>query len=123
MRRLFVMVVVVLAFSQVSLWAQDVPSAELFGGFSILSVEGDPDRFNPLGWQASVAFNGSGAFGIVGDFGGQYKDGVSAHQFLGGIRGNARRERANIFVHGLAGGTRFSNGSSSTDFTLGLGGG
>jgi hypothetical protein len=124
MRRLFTIFAVLLVCSQASLWAQDVPKAELFAGFSVLSVGGEGDRNTAAGWQASVAGNFTDRLGLVGDFGGHYKDGGRNHQFLFGPRVSARRERVTPFAHALFGGMRFSGGGGSeTNFAMGFGGG
>jgi hypothetical protein len=124
MKRLLMMLAVVLAVSQTPLWAQDVPAFEGFGGFSILTIGGGGSRFTPLGWQGAVSGNINETFSIVGDFGGQYKDGDKLHEYLGGPRANFRRDRANVFVHALFGGSRSSStGGSANGFTMGYGGG
>ena len=109
--------------------AQDAPKAEVFAGFSVLSVKfDDSNREGVYGWQASVAGNPSPAFGLVADFAGQYKtiEGVkvSVYEYLFGPRINARAEKANGFVHFLLGGAHFSGGGESeSGFMLGIGGG
>jgi len=122
------------------LQAQEVPAAEVFGGFSILSI-GAPEGFesnreNARGWQSSAAFNFNRNVGLVADFGGQYKklseDGsevsLRGHEFLFGPRFSARTERATPFIHFLFGGAngRASAGSehlSKSVFAMAIGGG
>ena len=124
MKRIVMYLAAMLVLVPASLWAQDVPKAEVFGGFSVLSIKESGDRTTPLGWQAGVAGNLSSMFSIVGDFGGQYKDGGKIHEFLGGVRATHRVDKAAVFVHALYGGSHFSGGGDSfTDFTMGYGGG
>ncbi len=61
-------------------------------------------------------------FSIVGDFGGQYKDGGSAMEYLFGPRANHRTDKATVFGHALFGGTHFSDGGGN-HFTMAYGGG
>ena len=122
MKRLMIVLAAVAVLGPASLWAQDPPKAEVFGGFSVLDVEST----TPVGWQASVAGNINPRIGIVGDFGGQYKDGASVHSYLGGLRFNHRADKMTPFAHGLLGGTRLGAGGglgSINGFTVGIGGG
>jgi hypothetical protein len=120
----FMLLAVVLLLSQGALWAQETPKAEVFGGFSILSISDEGERTTPLGWQASVAGNVTDKVGIVGDFGGGYKDGFKIHSYLGGVRFGQRQEKVTPFVHAMFGGTTGSDGTeSSTGFTMAYGGG
>ncbi|MBI4480454.1 MAG: outer membrane beta-barrel protein [Acidobacteria bacterium] len=136
-------VAMLVMMSWLPLQAQDAPKAEVFGGFSILSIgapEGfDGGRENARGWQSSAAVNFNRNVGLVADFGGQYKtlseDGsdvsdvsLRGHEFLFGPRFSARAERATPFVHVLFGGAngRASAGSehlSKTVFAMAIGGG
>ncbi len=112
-------------------WAQEsYPKAEVFGGFSLSSIAaGTPSVRNEFyGWQASVNGNLHRNFGIVGDFGGQYKNiagvGISNYQYMFGPQISVRREKVTPFVHALFGASRSSAlGISSTNFGLGIGGG
>ena len=116
----------------------DYPRVEVFGGFSILPADGDDfPRETSFGFQASVRGNFSRVFGIVADFGGQYRTvsdlgpnfpGVvaktSVYQYLVGPSFTARRERFDVFAHGLVGGARGHSGISGfSDSGLALGGG
>jgi hypothetical protein len=112
-------------------WAQEsYPKAEVFGGFSTSSIAaGAPStRTSFYGWQASVNGNFHRNIGIVGDFGGQYKNiagiGISNYQYLFGPQISVRREKVTPFVHTLFGFNRASAlGLSSTNLGLGMGGG
>jgi hypothetical protein len=114
------------------------PRAELFGGFSYLPADGnDFPRQTSGGFQASVSVNLNRWFGLAGDFGGQYSTasnlgpnfrGITAdssvYEYVVAPRFTLRRERVNVFVHGLIGGAtgRTSIGGFS-DSGLTVGGG
>lgn len=121
MRHLLTTFAVMLVFASGSLWAQDQPKAEVFGGFSIYTLASAGDRTTSPGWQASVAGHLTPRFSVVGDFGGQYEEGDSVYQFLGGARVTERMEKASLFGHALFGGSRF--GGEDTVFTMAYGGG
>jgi hypothetical protein len=126
MKRLVMVIAAVVVLVPATVWAQDVPKAEVFGGFSWLTAkfEGDTERFNPVGWQAAVQGNVSEMFSIVGDVGGVYKEGAKIHSFLGGARVTRRTEKASIFGHALYGVSHTSAaGFSDNAFTMGYGGG
>ena len=118
-----------------SAFAQDYPKAEVFGGFSILTVGESSNPFegqrdNLFGFQANAAFNVSENFGVEADFGGQYKSfdefDVTAHtyQYLFGPRFSLRGEKTTVFAHALFGGvTVGAAGESESAFAMGLGGG
>ena len=138
----------VIAFGLVLLVARTQPvfaqdsyrRAEIFGGFSILPADGDDfPRRTSFGFQTSFKGNLTRAFGIVADFGGQYRTvsnlgpgfpGVvaktSVYQYLAGPSFTARREGFDLFAHGLVGGARGRSGIggfSDSGLTLGGGGG
>lgn len=114
--------------------AQDVPKAEVFGGYSWAGA-------NFHGWNASVTGNITKRFGIVADFSSHYGSELEgsilvkkyAHSFLFGPRFSFRRgKRVTPFVYALLGATRFQesatiNGQklsdSDTGFSSALGGG
>ena len=134
MKRLVMVIAAVVVLVPATVWAQDTPAAEVFGGFSVLTVSDSNitgSRITPVGWQASISANLNSRFGIVGDFGGEYKDDATNcpsckfHSFLGGVRVGQRMEKATVFAHALYGGTRISaaGSSSDTNFTMAYGGG
>jgi len=131
MKRLLMVLAAMAVLVPGSLWAQETPKAEVFGGFSILSVkDSDESRVTFPGWQASVAANVNQRFGIVGDFSGNYKNDATTcascklHTFLFGPRVSNRVEKATVFGHALFGGAKFSTtGASDSNFTMGFGGG
>jgi hypothetical protein len=113
--------------------AQDVPKAEIFGGYSWSGG-------NFHGWNASVTGNINKRFGIVADFSGHYGSDPggpilvkqNAHSFLFGPRLSFRGKRLTPFVYGLFGVTRFAESAVisgqhlsavSTGFSLAIGGG
>src|SRR5262245_44077246 len=113
MKRLLMILTAAIVLVPVSLWAQDNPKAEIFGGYSLLSFGGTSDRTTASGWQAAIAGNVNPMFSIVGDFGGHYKDGASSFEYLGGPRYTHRVEKAALFVHALYGGTQISDGGGN----------
>ena len=116
-------------------FAQDYPKAEVFGGFSVLTVGDSSNPFenqrdNFFGFQADGAFNFHENLGVEADFGGQYKGfdqaDVTAHfyQYLFGPRFTLRQEKANVFAHVLFGGaTAGVAGHNENAFAMGIGGG
>jgi len=122
-------------------WAQDVPAAEISGGYNLLKFT---DETLPGGWYADVAGNATSMFGIVGQVSGNYKSvdvlGVSVdtkvHTFMGGARVTARvNSPLSGFAQVLAGAARadgssdlsgllpFAVSDSTTDAALQIGGG
>ncbi len=127
------LLVLLLTFAA-SVAAQELPKAEVFGGYSF-SNENLPGtlRANAHGWNASVTGRIGGRFGLVVDFGGLYGASVSqtvpivcafgppclpaivikvdgmTHTFLFGPRISFRREKFVPFVHALVGGARLNS--------------
>jgi len=100
--------------------ADDTPKAEVFGGFSVLSV----DAQQGFGWQASVAGNLNKNVGILADLGGHYKFHVSSYEYLFGPQFSVRGSRTTVFAHALFGGARLQGfDSATTGFAMGFGGG
>src|SRR5215207_9140598 len=99
MKRLMIFLAAVAVLVPASLWAQDVPKLDVFGGFSVLTIKSRTTRTNPVGWQAAISGNVNEMFSLVGDFGGQYKDGSSAFEYLGGPRVTKRSDKTAIFGH------------------------
>ena len=114
---------------------EEVPKAEVFGGYSWAG--GD---FH--GWGASVTGNVNRWFGLTADFSGHYSDGEPgvvrerqrAHVYLFGPRVSLRRKRTTAFAYALFGGIHFRDevrapalGFSGTftdnGFNMALGGG
>jgi opacity protein-like surface antigen len=137
MRKSIVWALLVLAMSVVS-FAQDVPKAEVFGGYQYTRINPghgvDGDSFN--GWDAAVQYNWNKAFGLKADFSGAYKSvlGVSLrqHTYLFGPVVSARSEKATVFAHALFGGAHatadagsgsFLGSASDNAFAMAFGGG
>lgn len=113
--------------------AQEVPKAEVFGGYSW-------GGGNFHGWNASLTGNITKRFGVVADFSGHYGSELGgsvliqqdAHSFLFGPRFSFRGKRLTPFVYALFGATRFHESAiisgqelseSDTGFSSALGGG
>lgn len=113
--------------------AQEVPQAEVFGGYAYAG-EGTH------GWNASVAGNVNSWLGLVGDFTGQYSrlaepdvsERIRTHSFLFGPQLSARGRRVTPFARALFGAshvrtraTEFGQNFafSDTSFATALGGG
>ena len=112
-----------LVLGSVSLWAQSVPKAEVYGGFSAVNIDDPGFKTTPFGWAASVNANVHKVVGIVGDFSGNYRDGNKFHSFLGGTQFTSRLDKVSVFAQTKAGMLRAETGTSSTHFQLGFGGG
>ena len=117
--------------------ADDVPKAEIFGGYSLLRADIHGMKFNTNGWNAAVTGNLNRYFGVTADMGGQYgtvaESGVSmtvhGHSFLFGPTVSYRTNKLKPFAHVLFG---VSHGSfvnigpatiSENSFALDAGGG
>ena len=126
--------------AQAALAQNKLPRAEVFGGFSYLPAgKADFPRDNSYGFQCSITGNLNRWFGIVGDFGGQYRTSTdlglgypgltartSVYEYLVGPRFSIRRERYTVFFHGLVGGSKGNSGLagfSDSGYTLAGGGG
>jgi hypothetical protein len=133
-------VLLLLALSRTCLAQDDFPRAELFGGFSYLPAgKADFPRDSSYGFQCSITGNLNRWFGVVADFGGQYRKvsdlgpsypgvtvNTSVYEYLAGPRFSIRRERFTLFFHALAGGAKGNSGLagfSDSGFAIGGGGG
>jgi len=113
--------------------AQEVPKAEVFGGYSWAGS-------NFHGWNTSISGNVNKWFGITADFTGHYGSEVAgsilvkqdAHSFLFGPRVTLRKKKYSPFVYALFGATRFHESAtisgqklsaSDTGFSSALGAG
>lgn len=112
--------------------AQEIPKAEVFGGYSWSGG-------NFHGWNTSVTGNITKRLGIVADFSGHYGSELGlvrvdqhAHSFLFGPRISFRGKRLTPFAYSLFGATRFAESAVisgqrlsavSTGFSLAIGGG
>ena len=134
MKRWGMLCVGVLLFAGIAS-AQDVPTFEVFTGYSYVRMSVGigtglrTTNFN--GASASVAYNLNNWLGVVGDFGG-YTTGNFAG---GGLQGSVitylfgpkisfRRDKLTPYVQGLAGGARlFGGGPTINGFAFAGGGG
>jgi hypothetical protein len=125
MRKSMLLLFHVFVLVSVSAWAQEkFPKAEVFGGFSLLSLDAGKERIQPLGFQTGVAVNFHKNIGIAGDFGGQYKNEGHVYEYLFGPQFSMRRDRVAVFAHTLFGGaTAGGGGNSISNFAMGFGGG
>lgn len=111
MRKLFFLLAALTIFPTL-VWAQDdVPTFEVFGGYSYLRTGSGYDQ-NSHGWNASAAVNLTDHFALKADFAGHYdrynvgaaRVGTNLHTFLFGPQVNIRAsERVNPFLHALFG--------------------
>jgi hypothetical protein len=110
--------------------AQDLPRAEVFGGYSYLNADfnGLIPRKSANGWEASVSVNFDNRLAAEADVSGYYTtiSNVGAHTygFLGGPRLNIRP----VFLHALFGVDRgtlsaFGTSASQNSFAAAVGGG
>lgn len=153
----------VLAFCLVALCvaipvsAQTAPKTEISGGYQFLTFDADGDQQSmPKGWYFDVAGNLNPMWGVVFQVGGNYKTfdesvtigtgtftasaDLKVHEFLGGLRLNARESSTfvpygQVLVGGVNGSLAvtttttipgiptFSQSDSSTNFAFELGGG
>lgn len=124
MRKFLFAVVIVIGLCG-SAFGQDVPRAELFGGYSYLNLDtnGLSSRQSANGWEATVTGNFNRRIGVEGDFSGYYKTyfdvGIHDYGFLAGPRINFRP----AFIHALIGGDHLSALSVSQDSFAGAFGG
>src|ERR1017187_3599797 len=122
-----------LIFAGVASAQDEAPKAEVFAGYSFIHASTNGVGFNLNGGSASVAYNVTPMFGIVGDFGG-YKAGSdlgngTVYTYLFGPK-IAYRQNAKFtpFVQALFGGAHASGGGgggsvSENAFAMTVGGG
>jgi len=117
--------------------AQNVPKAEVSGGYQLLSVNFDEfDETLGKGWYADVAGNLGSVFSVVFQVSGNYKTfeeaesfagvtgtvtaSLKVHEFMGGVRVSARKSRrVTPFAQLLVGGV---NASAEAEARVTLGG-
>jgi len=134
MRRISCVVILMLLVSFTTLQAQDMPKAELFGGYSYAG-EGSN------GFDTSIAGNVNDWFGLVADVSGQYtrleeegiREKIRTNSYLFGPRFSLRKnQRVTPFAHALFGVSHVKSEAielgqtfafSDTSFGMALGGG
>lgn len=105
------------------------PSGDVSVGYRLLRLGSGIDETFPAGWYVDAAGNVTDAVGIVGEFGGNYKDfegdKVKIHDYLVGVRVTARQNpAAQPYGQVLFGGLTLSvAGESFTDPVVQFGGG
>jgi opacity protein-like surface antigen len=139
MKKLVLVAVLLFGFSVLAV-AQDVPVAEVFGGYSYVRVnptpEQYPDSFNLNGFSTSVAFNVNKIAGVVADFGGYYGSipntsdaKIHIHSLMFGPRINVRKGKVTPYVQALFGYAHSAvivndvNQGKENDFAMAFGGG
>jgi hypothetical protein len=112
-----------------SLLGQDVPKAEMFGGFGIVHVDEGASSQTPIGFQVNVARNVSSRVGIVGDIMGAYSTSTDCwackfYSLTGGLRFSHRTDKATVFAQALLGGLKYRGiGEDDIHFTMQYGAG
>jgi len=123
-----------------SVFAQDAPKAEVFGGYQYFRLDAGVsgiDKFNLNGWNAALSGYFMKYVGITADFSGAYGSpsvaGISintkAHTFMfGPVVRVPNPTRITPFVHALGGGVHSSlsalgSSASGTDAAWAIGGG
>jgi opacity protein-like surface antigen len=110
MKKLVLATILMLGLSAIAM-AQDVPMAEVFGGYSFARCNvGTDNECNFDGWNAAVDFNINKNWGIAVDVSGYYgsPDNVGlldskSHNFMFGPRYAFRTDRVVPFIQGLVG--------------------
>jgi hypothetical protein len=110
--------------------AQGVPSGDFSAGYRLVHFASDIDETFPAGWYVDAAGNLTDSIGIVGEFGGNYKDisgqSVKLHTYAGGLRASVR-SNPNVVPFGqllFGGGTISPEGEdSSTEALMQVGAG
>jgi opacity protein-like surface antigen len=135
MKKLVLVAVLLFGFSVLAV-AQDVPVAEVFGGYSYLRVDTQTEdvKLNMNGFDANVALNANKLVGVVTDFSGTYgtmEDVVDTkvYSLMFGPRISIRKGKVTPFVQALFGFAHFSgevegvNVAKENDFAMAYGGG
>jgi opacity protein-like surface antigen len=124
MRNLFILAALILFVAAPAI-AQEIPKAELFGGYEYLRL--NPGGSNCHGGDANLAYNLNNWLGGVGDFGVCKVSGASAHaiNYLFGPRVSYRGHGSlTPFAQVLFGGEHDAGGGVSfNSFAMTLGGG
>jgi len=87
--------------------AQQVPRYDVFGGFSYLRFNaltiGYPNDANLYGWNGGATGYIKSKFGVAIDLSGNYGSQISSYHFMIGPQYTWRRDKSNLYVHGLFG--------------------
>ena len=76
---------------------------EFAAGYQFLRILGDEGENLPKGWGASVAAPVNDMFKVVGDIGGNHKDGFKLYTFQGGVEFAGKNPKVTPFARALAG--------------------
>lgn len=131
MRKLVVIVALLLfAFSTLAVAQEGSPTAQVFGGFSLLHIDrgGLPTNteLNHYGWEAAASWNLARWFGVKADFSGHYRDALPASgttpavsfsslTALFGPEVSYRGKSVTPFGHALLGMNRITAGSGANN--------
>ena len=125
--------IAVLAITSAPLLAQSAfPRADVFGGYSWVSLDSGSSRHNLNGWTGQASVNLNSWFGVTGDFGGYYGkvSGATIHDYtcLFGPTFTYRAPHVDPFFHALFGGSHVTGSGggasvSNSAFAMGIGGG
>jgi hypothetical protein len=119
MKRSF-LALAVFVFSQCPLFAEDRVKGEVFDGYSFISNTGLGSRVASHGWNATYQHYIDDRIGVVGDFGGYYRQGVRTLIYSAGPQLNVRQDKFDWFGRALFGNVRTTGGSG---FVMTYGGG
>jgi opacity protein-like surface antigen len=135
MKKLVLVAVLLFGFSVLAV-AQDVPAAEVFGGYSYLRADTQLSdvNLNMNGWNANIAVNANKYVGVVAEIGGYYGTienvaDVKAYTVMFGPRISVRKGRVTPFAQALFGFAHISgdvsgvNVAKENDFAMAYGGG
>jgi len=101
--------------------AQETPKPEVFGGYQFTSL--DPST-NANGWNGAANMYITRYFGVTGDFGGAYSNGLHFYTYTGGPVVSMHKGQFSPFAHFLIGGAHasaFSVGNSGMAMMFGGG--
>ena len=122
----------IILFFSAGLYAQKIPSTEIYGGFSDFRLKDCCQHVSLWGWQAGASTHIYRNLAAAADFATQYKTignyTYKQYQFLVGSQINVRREGFTGFTHVLFGAMHYDCGGSPaclshTGPMLGIGGG
>ena len=98
------LIFLMLTFLSFPAYADDIPMAQVFGGFSVSHRSNDNNSLTYTGWQANASFHLRQSIGLVADFSGQYKtDEDSQLYYMAGPRFTVRKNRLTYFAEALFG--------------------
>ena len=116
MKKLVLVAVLMLGFAVLAV-AQDIPKAEIFGGYSFVKCEANANAddidCSMSGWDANLAVNGSKYLAFVADFSGVYGDiedagNLKLFSAMFGPKLTIRAGRVTPYIQGLFGATHAS---------------